>query len=160
MAIIPYDPRAAVEYARLWALRRNPAYADFENLGGDCTNFVSQCLFAGAGMMNFTPVYGWYYRTLSDRAPAWSSVRYLHRFLVHNEGPGPRAHELSWRAIQPGDVVQLGDSQRHFYHAALITQVQPSILVCAHTIDSLDRPLDSYNYANIRFLHIYGVGTP
>ena len=28
---------------------RNPAYLDFHGLGGDCTNFVSQCLYAGAG---------------------------------------------------------------------------------------------------------------
>ena len=57
----PYDRDAAVAYARRWALSRNPLYYDFEDIGGDCTNFASQCLFAGAGVMNFTPVTGWYY---------------------------------------------------------------------------------------------------
>ena len=44
-----YDEAAAVAYARRWALLRNPAYLDFHGMGGDCTNFVSQCLYAGAG---------------------------------------------------------------------------------------------------------------
>ena len=47
-----YDRRRAVEYALRWALSRNPEYYDFEDIGGDCTNFVSQCLFAGCGVMN------------------------------------------------------------------------------------------------------------
>ena len=42
------DIKAEVNYARKWAFSRNPAYYDFENIGGDCTNFVSQCLYADA----------------------------------------------------------------------------------------------------------------
>jgi hypothetical protein len=72
-----YDRESAVQYARRWALGRNPAYYDFENIGGDCTNFVSQCLYAGAGIMNYTPVYGWYFNSLSDRTASWSGVEYL-----------------------------------------------------------------------------------
>ena len=54
-----YDRSAAVAYARKWAFGRNPEYYDFGGIGGDCTNFVSQCLYAGAGVMNFTPELGW-----------------------------------------------------------------------------------------------------
>lgn len=39
-----YDVEKAVEYARTYALKRNPDYPAFEN---NCTNFVSQCLAAG-----------------------------------------------------------------------------------------------------------------
>ena len=35
MREIPYDRAAAVAYARRWALGRNPAFYDFENLGGE-----------------------------------------------------------------------------------------------------------------------------
>ena len=42
---IPYDRKAAVEYADYWAYRRNPKYYAFDDIGGDCTNFVSQCIF-------------------------------------------------------------------------------------------------------------------
>ncbi len=76
MREIPYDRASAVAYARYWALSRNPAYYDFENLGGDCTNFASQSICAGAKVMNFTPDTGWYYRSAADRAAAWSGVQY------------------------------------------------------------------------------------
>ena len=56
-----YDRRAAVLYAHRWAYGRNPAFYDYEGLGGDCTNFASQCIYAGSGVMNFTPTFGWYY---------------------------------------------------------------------------------------------------
>ena len=46
----PYDRDAAVAYARRWALSRNPLYYDFEDIGGDCTNFASQYIFAGGIM--------------------------------------------------------------------------------------------------------------
>ena len=42
-----YDRRAAVLYAHRWAYGRNPAFYDYEHLGGDCTNFASQCIYAG-----------------------------------------------------------------------------------------------------------------
>ena len=52
MQLLSYDREAAVAYARRFALSRNPAYYDFSDLGGDCTNFASQCIYAGAGIMN------------------------------------------------------------------------------------------------------------
>lgn len=42
-----YDRNKSVEYARKWALGRNPLYYNYDNIGGDCTNFISQCLFEG-----------------------------------------------------------------------------------------------------------------
>ena len=56
-----YRREAALQYAKQWALGRNPRYYNFEELGGDCTNFASQCIYAGSGVMNYTPVTGWYY---------------------------------------------------------------------------------------------------
>ena len=40
----PYNRARAVEYAQRWALSRNPLFYDFTGGGGNCTNFVSQCL--------------------------------------------------------------------------------------------------------------------
>jgi hypothetical protein len=37
MNILPYNRIAAVDYAHEWAFRRNPAYADFSEMGGDCS---------------------------------------------------------------------------------------------------------------------------
>ena len=50
-----YNRANAVAYAKKWAYGRNPKYYDFSDLGGDCTNFASQCIYAGSGVMNYTP---------------------------------------------------------------------------------------------------------
>lgn len=152
-----YDRQAAVNYARKWALKRNPNFYDFEAIGGDCTNFASQCILAGAGIMNYTPVTGWYYISASDRSPSWTGVEYLYNFLVGNKSVGPFASEVSRDQAQPGDIVQLGDASGDFYHSPVILEVSPVILVAAHTYDAVDRPLSSYIYAQARFLHIEGV---
>ena len=159
MREITYDREAAVSYARRWALSRNPAYYDFEKIGGDCTNFASQCIYAGTRTMNYTPVMGWYYRSSYDRSASWSGVEYLYNFLVNNHSVGPYAHIVPQDEIQPGDIVQLGTEDGDFYHSPIITAVQPIILVAAHTFNALDRPLSSYIYDNVRFLHIDGVRT-
>ena len=89
MPLKPYDRDAAVRYAHRWAYRRNPAYFDFSELGGDCTNFVSQCIYAGSGVMNFTPTYGWYYINAQNRAPAWTGVQYLYHASGYGAGMCP-----------------------------------------------------------------------
>ncbi len=159
MREIPYNRQAALLYARQWAYRRNPAYYDFEELGGDCTNFVSQCLYAGVGVMNYTPDYGWYYISLSDRSPSWTGVEFLYNFLVNNRSVGPYGHRVSSRMVQAGDVVQLGRADGSFYHSLLIIATRPQILVAAHTNDTYARRLDSYNYGQVRFIHIDGART-
>lgn len=110
MKEIGYNRIKAAQYARLWAFGRNPAYYDFERLGGDCTNFVSQCLFAGCGVMNFAPVFGWYYRSASDRTASWTGVEFLYNFLVANEGAGPYAKEAPLGEMRAGDVIQLAET--------------------------------------------------
>lgn len=157
MREISYNREAAVAYARRWALGRNPAYFDFEKLGGDCTNFASQCIYAGARVMNYKTVMGWYYRSSSDRTPSWSGVEYLNNFLTNNRSVGPYARVVSENEVQPGDIVQLGTAGGDYYHSPVVTVVKPTILLAAHTYDALDRPLFSYNYGTIRFIHIDGV---
>ncbi len=82
MTLVPYRADAAVQYAHRWAFDRNPRYYDYSDLGGDCTNFASQCLFAGAGVMDYTPTFGWYYINPNEKAPAWTGVPYLYNYLV------------------------------------------------------------------------------
>ena len=159
MKEISYNRGAAVAYARKWALGRNPAYYDFEKIGGDCTNFASQCIYAGSQTMNFTPELGWYYRSSYDRTASWTGVEFLYNFLVNNSGIGPYAHIVHQWEAEPGDIVQLGTRSGDFYHSPVITAVTPAILVAAHTFDVLDRPLASYIYETARFLHIVGVRT-
>ena len=157
MPVIPYDREKAVVYAREWAFDRNPRFYDFSEIGGDCTNFVSQCLYAGSGVMNFAPVYGWYYLSSSNRTASWTGVEYLYNFLTSNEEEGPFGREVGEGEAETGDVVQLGDEEGDFYHTMLITAVFPEILVAAHSYDAFDRPLSSYDYYTARFIHIDAV---
>ena len=161
-----YDRARAVEYARKWALSRNPLFVDFTGQGGNCTNFVSQCIFAGSGVMNFTPTFGWYYISPNDRAPAWSGVDEFYRFMTENPdfiqtngGIGPYGREARMRReVEIGDVIQLANADGRFYHTLIISEIRPNdILVCAQSDDALDRPLSTYNYASLRVIHLLGV---
>ena len=142
-----YNRANAVAYAKKWAYGRNPKYYDFSDLGGDCTNFASQCIYAGSGVMNYT-------RTGVDE---------LYRFLTTNRGAGPRAILTDLSQIQNGDIIQLQftDKER-FDHSPVVVdagnRTPQSILVAAHSYDADCRPLSSYRYIKIRPLHITNVG--
>lgn len=159
----PYNREKAVQYAHKWAYARNPAYLDFEKLGGDCTNFASQCIYAGSGMMNYTPVYGWYYISSYNRTASWTGVNYLYDFLVNNKGPGPFAEVTDVSDAQPGDIAQLSFSDgRVFDHSPVIVSAgnppgRDGILVAAHTYDTDYYRLMEFEPVYIRYLHIIGV---
>ena len=161
----PYQRERAVEYARAWALSRNPLFADFTGRGGDCTNFISQCVLAGSCVMNPTPDFGWYFASEEDRAPAWTGVEFFFDFMTEapsfisrNGGIGPYAVQVAREEILPGDVIQYADRDGDWYHTVMVSQVvEGEIYVCAHSNDALDRPLSSYRFSEARFLQIRGV---
>ena len=157
MEIENYNRAAAAAYARKWAFSRNPAFYDFSKIGGDCTNFASQCIYAGAGVMNYTPVFGWYYKSANDRTPSWTGVEYLYNFLINNDGAGPFAEEVPLNKLEIGDIVQLGKATGDFYHSPVVVGFSRGrILVAAHSYDAYNKPLNSYNQ-QARGIHILGV---
>lgn len=164
--VIPYDRAAAVAYAHRWAFGRNPKFYDYEELGGDCTNFASQCLYAGTGVMNFTPVYGWYYIDANNKAPAWTGVEYFRNFLIRGkETPGPFAEETTLRNLLPGDFVQFNFKGEVFSHTPVIISIgnpatPENTLLAAHSYDADYRPLSTYFYQQIRYLHVLGAYPP
>ena len=94
MQELKYNRQKAYEYSKKWALKRNPKYYDFDNVGGDCTSFVSQCIYAGSGYMNYTPNLGWYYINGNKKSPSWSGVEFLYDFLIKNKGVGPYGKDI------------------------------------------------------------------
>lgn len=158
-----YNREKAVQYAHKWAYSRNPNYANFDDMGGDCTNFASQCIYAGSGVMNYTPTYGWYYVSLNARAPAWTGVPFLYNFLTRDSGgPGPFGRDVAVEQVEPGDLVQLLFQGDIFKHTPVIVRTgnPPSlgnILVAAHTYDADYKPVLSYTFQEIRFIHMEGV---
>lgn len=149
------NTRAQIEYARRWALSRNPAYYDFDNSGGDCTSFVSQCIYAGGAAMNYTPDVGWYYISSNDRAAAWTSVEYFYRFVTGNKEVGPFGVLTDISQAIAGDVIQLGDPDR-FYHSLFVLEHNGTIRVAAHTYDVYGKDLYAFDFERARCIHILG----
>ena len=158
-----YDRQAVVEYAKKWALGRNPNYYNFDPIGGDCTNFVSQCIYEGSKTMNYTKDLGWYYINGNNKSPSWSGVPYLYQFLVNNKGVGPQASETTQNKIELGDVAQLSFDGEKFEHSLVIVKIENKftlrgIKIASHTFDSLEKPISEYNLSKIRWIHIERVG--
>ncbi len=156
-----YNRRVAVRYALNWAFARNPRFYDFEDIGGDCTNFISQCLYAGCDVMNFSPENGWYYINSNDRAPAWTGVNFLRKFLLTNRGAGVYGEEAPLSELRRGDVIQLVNRRGEFYHTVFVSAVigvavPRNIFVCAHSVDARNRRLSTYNYADAVGIKILG----
>ena len=143
----------------MWAYSRNPKYYDFDNLGGDCTNFVSQCIYAGSKVMNYTKNTGWYYNSINDRSPSWTGVEFLSNFLINNKGIGPIGIIVNIENIEIGDVAQLSFDGITFTHSVVVvnigdTRTLDKIFVASHTYDSYNKRISTYISEKIKFIHI------
>ena len=158
LVIKPYLRDRAVTYAQKYAFGQNPIFGNFRGIGGNCTNFVSQSIYAGSCVMNYTPTFGWYYVSLDDRSPSWTGVEFFYNFMIENTGIGPFGKEVTLDEIEIGDVIQLGNNQDGFYHTLLVVGFEgEDPLVAAQTDDAFRRPLSTYTYDFSRFIKILGV---
>ena len=157
-----YDRNLAIKYAYHWWNSYNPKFYNFENLGGDCTNFVSQCLWYGGIDMVYIN-FGWYYNNLNNRSPSWAGVDEFYNFATTNTNTlGVKAKICDINNLQVGDVVQMmQNSELEYHHTMIITKILKSenrtvddILITAHTNNVKDKNLSSYNFKEIRFLKI------
>ncbi len=154
----PYIRENALLYAQRYALSQNPVFGSFAGFGGNCTNFVSQCIYAGSCRMNYTPTFGWYYISMEQRAPAWTGVEFFYNFITTNTGVGPFGREISPDEAEVGDVIQLAREADGYYHTLLIVGFEEEDpLVAAQTDPALERPLSTYTYDYSRYIKIDGV---
>lgn len=160
--IMPYNRLDATNYAMKWAKGRNVKYFNFDMLGGDCTNFISQCLYSGNCNMNYSKINGWYYISANNRSPSWTANNFLYNFLINNRLQGPFAEVSNINKIQIGDIVQLNfEDDLLFDHSLIVTKIHEprnydNILICSHTFDRLNAPISSISFSKIRYLHIPG----
>ena len=157
-----YNRKKAIEYAKQWAFARNPKYYNFDSVGGDCTNFISQCLYEGSKVMNYTKDTGWYYINGNQKSPSWTGVEFLYRFLVKNKGLGPYGEEVQKEKIELGDIVQISFDGNQFAHSLIVVELNSTlglsgIKIASHTFDSFNKRVTEYNFQKIRFIHIKGV---
>jgi hypothetical protein len=84
-----YNGAAAAGYADTYEQNYNPAWPSFANSGGDCTNFVSQALYAGGISMRPSPTYSgdaaWYMVKKRNRwsyAASWVNAQHQSIFML------------------------------------------------------------------------------
>ena len=153
-----YNRDLAVQYALKYALVPNPNYFYFDTLGGDCTNFISQCLLSGGAVMNFDKIDGWFYQNSYNRSPSWTSVFYLQKFLTENKTRGPFGQVVDLTKIQTGDIIQIKQNPSRFNHSVIVTKIEDGqIYVCAHTYNVKNKRLSSYPYIELLPIHIQGI---
>lgn len=155
-----YNRQKAIEYAYKWWNARNPKFLNFDKYGGDCTNFISQCLFYGGIEMNSTSKLGWFYYTSYNRSYSWTGVEEFYNYAVNNlSNIGPKAKVVTIDNVEVGDVIQILQQGQRFHHNLLITKIDGrktlnNIYVTCHTYDAKDKRLSDYYFQKIRFLKI------
>lgn len=173
-----YDRGAARTYADTWGNwndpdhHRNQRFNDYENIGGDCTNFASQVIYAGAPQMDHTG--GYLHQWFNDgnwvHSATWTAVSPLYDYLTNNTGTGPYGNNSSMCNMVWGDVVQLygippGHTSPSWAHSVVVVSSHspqrcwdPSyIWVNAHSADVHHYPLSNYSWAtSMRYISIGG----
>ena len=158
LVVKPYNRENAEAYARKYAFSQNSLFANFAGIGGNCTNFVSQCIYAGSCEMNYKPTFGWYFISLDDRSPSWTGVEYFYNFIIENADVGPFGRVATSDELENGDVIQLARNEEGYYHTLLVVGFDgEDILVAAQTDNAYARPLSTYDYDYARYIKILGV---
>lgn len=143
-----YSVEKTIDYALNHALSYNSKYKNFDGTGGDCTNFISQCLHAGGLPLTKT------WRPYND---SWINVNLLRNYLIYNS----LASEYTYISDDIiGDTVQFYNTElKRYSHSGIITKklTNGDFGYCAHSYDKLNYPLSlSYPtiYNKIRILKI------
>ncbi len=158
-----YIREKAVNYALKYALSPNPSFKYFdvyESLGGDCTNFVSQCLLAGGAPMTYGTEYAWWYKGSSWSIP-WAVAHSLYWTLRVNQKSnyyGPRGLEVSdINQLQLGDLIFYEDNSGIIYHSAIITSFDSfGPLISQHTFNALNISyLKTWKAKHMHFISVF-----
>lgn len=101
-----YNRDDAVSYANDWAESNNPAYPHYDVPGqGDCTNFISQCLYAGGMSLTseWKPGTGPWQNANNFRY-YWSQNR-DYDYRVYSVGVALHEWNSIYSMLWPGDIV-------------------------------------------------------
>ena len=127
-----YNASAAVSYANTYWSNYNPNYSNYNSIGGDCANFVSQCLVAGGMQMTD----GWYWYSYDDRSASWSACASMYNYFK-NSGYEIIENPSDSQVIEGNPVLYYSSSKGRWSHAAICTGHDSSgnALVSAHNSD-------------------------
>jgi hypothetical protein len=146
---VPYDRVKALRYAELWWDGYNPA---FPKVNPDCTNFVSQCLFAGQMPMSGggSRAIGWWCRFAQSKSAkswsySWVTSHGLYSHLVNKAGATVIDEP---KDLKIGDVIFYDwEGRGRFHHSTVVTDFDGAgdPLVNAHTDASYHRHFRYYD---------------
>ncbi len=101
-----YDRYSARNYLNTYTYLPNPNYYDYTYSGGDCTNFISQMLYAGGMSMtarSTSPTTAhWYYYgpSIPDRTPTWTGAHFFRQYWGVVNGIGQRKANAMYKYSQ------------------------------------------------------------
>ncbi len=127
-----FNIQNACAYAEKFALIPNAEYKNFDDSGGDCTNFISQVLHAGG--ISLTTAWKPY-------THPWLRVEELYNYMVKNNLGRKLPDESPYKT---GSVIQFFTPKKgHYFHSGFITYVLPfnEALYCCHSYNKLNYPL-------------------
>lgn len=136
-----YNRFQAVQYAALWWNGFNPLFRAFP--GDDCTNFVSQCLWAGGMPMEYTGRRdrGWWYLGPDEEWSYSWTLAHSMRWYLETSGRGIPQPEA--RQLELGDVISYDwNGNGVWQHKTIVVGYDPfgEPLVAAHSVPSWGRP--------------------
>ena len=158
-----YSASDAAEYAVKWGEDRNGIYPNYNLSGGDCTNFVSQCIYAGGldmsgssatvGIVESTS--NWYCiyikSTLGIRkyevTTSWMRVSDFNTYLSSLVSKSTKTTLSSLiSSCSAGDVVQLADKTTGTPYHSIIINAKDSTTAyfCGHSSDRSDENVKTY----------------
>ncbi len=162
-----YSRSKAVTYAVKYALNYNPNYPDYNGAtGGDCTNYISQCLYAG-GIKQHYGTYGsynsWYFKSDRDRSGSWTKASYFQKYIHGNNSKISATFPSSWYGVEEGDIIQIVPSNSAT-HSMIITGVvyssattRSDLLICCHTSDKKNVSFNAnFSGREYAYYHIKG----
>ena len=120
--LFAYNAQKAVNYASKWAYDRNPKYHDYSDEGGDCANFVSQCLIAGG--FSTANCYGNY-----GDGGTIPLVSNLETCLIQKGWKSSKS--IPGKGLPKGAVITFNSAG----HTALVVQGGTNPLIAGHTTD-------------------------
>ena len=162
-----YSPDKGILYAKTFSKSYNPL---FYSAPGDCSNFVSQCIWAAYGGYDFSStkisyenirkkyrmVPGTWHGNEGGGTTNWESVENLYNFLCKEKAIGPNGiglnnkktfESLSPSSINLGDVLQFGSVNKRYSHSVYVTYINGNgnkysdIYISQHTADLYNRNL-------------------
>lgn len=139
-----YNYQAMSNYARRHVHNYNPSYRRFNDVGGDCTNFISQALRAG-GWQNdsgwYRDYHNWWYNS-GNQTWSWINVNYWASFALSSR----RSFNLTnvW-LLSLGDILQMDFTSNQSKDHSMIVTVRSSTMpyLTYHSNDTLNRSLQS-----------------